>query len=131
MKSHLEFRSDAFPPQPGEDEQINPGRWGRALADFLRAELSARGFPGAEPYAEDWGWAVPIDNAGYALWVGCGNRDGDGNGFLCFIEPSKPTIRKLFRRIDVRERVAAVAMAMEQALAGRKDVHEMRWWPDK
>jgi hypothetical protein len=127
MRVHLEFRSDAFPAQPGEDEEVNPGRWGKALAGFLRAELSARGLGGGEPYAEDWGWAIPIDNAEYAIWVGCGNRDGEENGFLCFIEPGKPTIRKLFRKIDVRARVEAVAAALEQALASRKDVYDMHW----
>jgi hypothetical protein len=130
MRSHLNFRSTAFPAQPGEDEQINPGRWGRALADFLRTELNARGFAGGEPYAEDWGWAVPIENPDYALWVGCGNLDGEENGFLCFIEPGKPTIRKLFRKIDVRKRVESVAVAMERALTGHSDVHDLRWWSE-
>ncbi|MEZ4222541.1 MAG: hypothetical protein R3B13_16495 [Polyangiaceae bacterium] len=130
MRSHLEFRSDAFPARPGEDDEVNPGRWGRSLADFLRAELNARGFTGGEPYAEDWGWAVPIDNPDYPLWVGCGNLDGEDDGFLCFVEPSKPFIRKLFRKIDVQARVESVAAAMEEALASREDVHDMRWWPE-
>ena len=30
-RSHVEFRSDAFPARPGEEQQINPGRWGAAL----------------------------------------------------------------------------------------------------
>jgi hypothetical protein len=130
MRTHLDFRSTAFPAQPGEEEQINPGRWGRALANFLRTELNARGLTGGEPYAEDWGWAVPIENADYALWVGCGNLDGEPDGFLCFIEPSRPAIRKLFRKIDVRERVETVAEAMEQTLTGRSDVRDFRWWSE-
>jgi hypothetical protein len=131
MRSHLEFRSGAFPAQPGEEEQINPGRWGRALATFLRSELNASGFTGGEPYPEDWGWGVPIDNPEYALWVGCGNLDGEEEGFLCFIEPSKPFVRKLFRKIDVTARVEAVAVALEQALRNHPDVRDMRWWSDE
>jgi len=32
MRTHLEFRSDAFRAEPGEEEKINPERWGAALA---------------------------------------------------------------------------------------------------
>lgn len=127
MRTQLEFHSDVFPALPGEDEEINPGRRGRRLADFLRAELAARGLPGGEPYAEDWGWAVPIENAQYPLWVGCGNIDEDENGFVCFIEPGKPFIRKLFRKIDTRERVEQVATALEQALGAHPKVTDLRW----
>ena len=131
MRTHFEFRSSAFPAQPGEEEQINPGRWGKSLADFLRAELTARGLGGGEPYAEDWGWAVPIENPEYPLWVGCGNLDEEQDGFLCFIEPSKPTLRKLFRKIDVQDRVEVVAAALETALLARPDVKGLRWWSDQ
>ena len=127
MRTQLEFHSDAFPALPGEDEQINPGRWGKQLADFIRSELSARSLPGGEPYAEDWGWAVPIDNIDYPLWVGCGNLDGDENGFLCFIEPSKSSARKLFRKIDTRERVEQVAVALDQALGSHPKVTNLHW----
>ena len=112
---------------PGEDEQINPGRWGKRLADFLRSELSARGLPGGEPYAEDWGWAVPIENEEFPLWVGCGNLDGEERGFLCFIEPSRPTIRKLFRKIDTRERIEQVATALDQVLGSHPQVTNLQW----
>jgi hypothetical protein len=130
VRTQLEFRSPAFPALPGEDEQINPGRWGKRLADYLRAELTARGFTGGEPYAEDWGWAIPLDNPDYPLWVGCGNLDGDEDGFLCFIEPSKPTVRKLFKKFDVRDRVEQVAVAIEQILTGNPQVRDLRWWRD-
>lgn len=130
MRTHFEFHSKAFPALPGEEEQINPGRWGKRLADFLRAELNARGLVGGEPYAEDWGWAVPIDNPEYALWVGCGNLDDDEDGFLCFVEPSKPYVRKIFRKIDVRARVEQVASALEQAVAAHPQTQGLKWWPE-
>jgi hypothetical protein len=127
VRTQLEFNSDAFPALPGEDEQINPGRWGKRLADYLRAELSARGLPGGEPYAEDWGWEIPIDNAEFGIFVGCGNIDGEEKSFLCFIDPSKPTIRKLFRKIDTRERIEQVATALYEALSAHPKVTDLRW----
>ena len=39
MKTHLEFTSSAFPAYPGEDKQINPGIFGKRLAEFLAENL--------------------------------------------------------------------------------------------
>jgi hypothetical protein len=33
MKTQVEFRSSKFPPYEGEEEQINPGLWGKRLAE--------------------------------------------------------------------------------------------------
>ncbi len=34
MLTHMEFRSDRFPPYEGEEQQVNPGLWGKRLAEF-------------------------------------------------------------------------------------------------
>jgi hypothetical protein len=39
MKTHVEFRSDDFPPYEDEDELVNPGVYGKRLAEFLVAGL--------------------------------------------------------------------------------------------
>lgn len=131
MRTHVEFRSDAFPAEVGEEALINPGRWGKVLADYLRAELSARGLVGPLPYAEDWGWAIPLDNPDFSLWVGCGNYEERPDGFLCFIEPSKPYVRRYLRRIDTRSKVEAVAAAIDGALRANLRIREILWWtPD-
>jgi hypothetical protein len=142
MKTHLEFRSDAFPAQPGEEEEVNPGRWGRLLADYLCTELRARGFAGQGPFAEDWGWLIPLENDKFALWIGCGNIERDaasalesdpapGDQFLCFIEPSTPFVRKMFRKIDTTARVSELAAALEAALRAHPGVRDSRWWTDQ
>lgn len=64
MRTHVEFRSDAFPAEAGEEEAVNPGRWGTAVARFLRQELSNRGLPGREPVAEDWGYCIQPEGGG-------------------------------------------------------------------
>jgi hypothetical protein len=131
MRTHVEFRSSEFPAQPGEDEQINPGRYGKSLADYLREQLTARGISAGEPYAEDWGWAVPIDNPEFPLWIGCGNYEEYPDGFLCFIEPRKPYVRKLFRKIDTTAAVGRVASALDAILQSHPKVREVRWWSEE
>ena len=58
-RSHVEFRSDAFPARPGEEQQINPGRWGAALVEYLKPELASRGFTPKAIYTEDWVQTTP------------------------------------------------------------------------
>lgn len=67
------FVHDRFPPYDGEEEQINPGLWGKRLAEFLRDNLGKEGFGTEEPIAEDWGWMVPVANEQFRLWIGCGH----------------------------------------------------------
>jgi len=33
MKTQVEFRSSKFPPYEGAQQQINPGLWGKRLAE--------------------------------------------------------------------------------------------------
>jgi len=40
-RPHVEFRSDNFAARPGEEQQINSGRWGAALVDYLEPQLAA------------------------------------------------------------------------------------------
>jgi hypothetical protein len=126
MRTHVEFRSSGFPAQPGEDELVNPGIFGKSLASHLREQLAARGFVTGEPYAEDWGWAVPIENTEIPLWVGCGNYEEYADGFLCFIEPSKPFVRKLLRKIDTTAMVERIATALDSILCAHPDVRDIR-----
>ena len=89
MKTHVQFRSDAFPPYDGEEDEINPGRYGKRVAEFLVRGLKDKGFEPLDPVAEDWGWVVPIKNDGFNLWIGCGNYDEyPDDGFVCFIDQS-------------------------------------------
>jgi hypothetical protein len=128
MQTHVEFRSDRFPPLDGEEERVNPGLWGKRLADFLREGLHNQGFETGEPIAEDWGWVVPVLNAPFRLWIGCGSYQQYPDGFLCFIEPHTPSIRKLFKKIDTRERIAALQRAMDKVLTEEAGIRAKRWW---
>jgi hypothetical protein len=130
MKTHVEFRSTAFPPLESEEDEINPGRWGRRLAEYLKAEFEAEGVQTEEIYCEDWGVALPIKNAEFPLWIGCGNYEEYEDGFLCFIEPSKPFIRRLFRKIETATRVGEISVILDKILQKNPEVAEVRWWDE-
>lgn len=128
MKTHVEFRSSAFPAYEGEEEEINPGRWGKRLAQFLKSKMDEFNVPTDEIYLEDWGVAIPIKNEEFPMWIGCGNYEEHEDGFLCFIEPSKPVVRRWFRKIDTTARVEQVSNTLNKILFNSPDIHDIRWW---
>lgn len=67
----LEFESSAFAVIPGEDEETNPGIYGKALAQWLAEQLRAAGFSAGEAFAEDFGWCVPVKAKPHSLYVAC------------------------------------------------------------
>ena len=127
MKTHVEFRSARFPPYEGEEAQINPGLWGRRLAEYLKAQLATRRMATGEVIVEDWGCALPVQREPFDLWIGCGHQYGDDDVFLCFIEPSKPTIRKWFRKIDTTVHVGRVAALLDEILRADPDIRDVHW----
>lgn len=127
MKTHVEFRSDSFPAYPGEEDDINPGIWGKRLAEFVHVGLKEHGFEVLEPFSEDWGWMVEIRNEAFPLWVGCANV-GDEGYFACFIEPSKPFVRKLlFKKISTEADVTKLQTALDSILSSEPSIEEIRW----
>jgi len=128
MQTLVEFRSDRFPAYEEEEEQVNLGLWGRRLAEFLCERLAAEGFRTGNLLAEDWGWRFDVVNPEFALWVACGHYQEYPDGYLCSIEPHQPSIRKLFRKVDTRERVAALRDALDKVLTEADGVRDKIWW---
>jgi hypothetical protein len=130
MRTHLEFRSIEFPAYPDEEEVINPGRFGKRLAEFLMAELPRSGFEIASVNAEDWGWRIDLKHDAFPLRIGCGNYEEYGDGFLCFIEPSKPYVRRLFRRISTASSVDRLAVSLDTIVRSSGKARQLRWWSE-
>lgn len=128
MKTYVEFKSDQFPAYEGEEEEINPGRWGKRLAEFLSQFLSNDGIIVEEIFSEDWGWVIPIKNKDYRLWIGCGNYDEYQDGFLCFIEPSEPFIKRFFKKISTVGKVTEIANSLDRVLSAEPKIRDVKWW---
>lgn len=127
MKTQVEFRSSKFPPYEGEEEQINPGSWGKRLAEYLVQKLAEKGIATDEMVAEDWGWYVPVRNEGLRLALCCGHQSGDDDGFLCFTDPSTPIAKKFFKKIDTTPQLTRLTEALQQILASDPDIRDIVW----
>lgn len=130
MQTHLEFRSARFRDPEGGGNSYNPEIYGRTLAGFLSEQFSRQGFAGTV-IEEDWGWMIELARDPFPLWLGCGSySDTDPDSWLVFIEPSKPSVRRWFRRFDTREAVADIASRLEQVLTTQGDATALKWWSD-
>ena len=127
MKTQVTFRSSKFPPYDGEEELINPGLWGKRLAEYLVEKLSLLGIQSEEIIAEDWGWYIPIKNEGSTLAICCGHQNGDDDEFLCFTEPKTPIIKKLFKKIDVSAHLGQLVGALEKILSSDPEIKDVTW----
>jgi len=129
MKTYVEFRSDRFPPFEDGSEEVNPGIFGKRLAEFLKEGLKRKGLIPQEIIAEDWGYIVPLQNEGFSLWVGCSNFSETSDRFLCFIEPDHAIIYRywFFGKIDATEQIEKVHRAMDELLTEREGVFEKKW----
>ena len=127
MKTHVEFRSAKFPAYEGEEEQINPGLWGKRLAEYLVRKLSERCIATEEIISEDWGWYVPVRNEGFRLAICCGHQNGDDDEFLCFTDPSTPIVKKLFKKIDATAQLTRLTEALQQILASDPEIRDIVW----
>jgi hypothetical protein len=67
------FKSSLFEIEPGEDDEINPGIFGRQLAVWMKQQLEARGYTVDDVINEDWGRCLMCQRSPFSLWVGVGS----------------------------------------------------------
>jgi hypothetical protein len=67
------FKSSLFEIEPGEDDEINPGIYGRQLAAWMKQRLEARGYAVDDVINEDWGRCLMCQRSPFSLWVGVGS----------------------------------------------------------
>jgi hypothetical protein len=131
MKTQVEFRSSKFPPYEGEEDEINPGLWGKRLTEYLASELAKKGIDTDEMIVEDWGCYLPVRNEGFDLALCCGHQYGDDDQFLVFTEPSTPKVKKLFRTIDAEPQLTRILDALRKILESDTDIREIVWGDPK
>ena len=127
MQTQVEFRSSKFPPYDGEEEEINPGLWGKRLTEYLAQKLAERGIETEAMVVEDWGCYLPIRNDAFRLALCCGHQNGDDDQFLVFTDPATPKVKKLFRTLDVTDELTRLLSSLRAILESDSDIREIVW----
>jgi hypothetical protein len=127
MHTQVEFRSSKFPAYKGEEEEINPGLWGKRLTEYLEKKLAERGIETEEFIVEDWGCYLPVKNEGFRLALCCGHQGGDDDQLLVFTDPSTARVKKLFRTIDATAPLTRLLDAVRDILAADPDISDIVW----
>ena len=122
----LEFESSAFAIVPGEDEQTNPGIYGKALAQWISEQLAARGFSVGEVIAEDFGWCVPLKSKAPHLFVACANGDEKQNQWRVFAFAEGGTLARLFGKDTGADALASLFAVVKQTLQSTPSVKGLR-----
>jgi len=131
MKTQVEFRSSKFPPYDGEEEEINPGLWGKRLTEYLAKALAERGIETEEMAIEDWGCYLPIQNEDFPLALCCGHQNNDDDQFLVFTDPSTPKVKKWFRTIDATPQLTKLLDTLNTILNDDPEIHDITWCEPK
>ena len=123
------FKSSKFEIEPGEDDEINPGIYGRQLAAWLKSRLEDLGYEVEGVINEDWGRCLMCSRDPFMLWVGCANMTDlsipvdapppakESITWHCFATAELFFWRKLFRRIDSDSAVAKLHADLGAILA--------------
>ena len=127
MKSPLLlFTSSGFPPVPGEDDETNPGIFGKELAEWLVDRLREAGVSAGEAIAEDFGWCVPVGGGPHALYVACAST-GEADGWTVFVFAEGGLLKRLFARDTRAESVESLFSVVRRCLEAEpsiRGIHE-------
>jgi len=125
VSDRVTFRSSAFPVEPGEDGETNPGIYGRSLASWVARQLQGRGVPVEGTIAEDFGRCVLVKRKPFMLWVGCASLDGRKDHWQMFIALERGFIGRFWGGRDAERALAQLRehfRAMLGEIPGGSDV---------
>jgi hypothetical protein len=127
MNTLVTFQSNKFPPYDGEEDLINPGLWGKRLAEYLVTKLNERGIQTEDIIPEDWGWYIPVKNLGAKMALCCGHQNGEKTDLMVFTDPPTPIIKKLFKRIDISEELDKLVSTVDLILKADQEIKNVQW----
>lgn len=109
--NYVIINSGLFPVLKGEDEElINPGTYGKALAVFIREQLEAKGYNFSFIVCEDFGWWVEFKGLPFHLGIICRVLPDKNDNFLCglSIEEGKVWSWKRFWFVDTTNVIKSI-----------------------
>ena len=128
MRDHVRFRSPAFTPADVEPGQVNRERYGYALASWVAARLTERGFAPDGPEPDDWGWLLGLVQDGRAVRVGCGNVDGSVSEWVVFVDVAQPGLLARLTGRAAPNAAYGIVAAIHGALEASGHAEEIEWF---
>jgi hypothetical protein len=122
---HLIFESSAFPPAPGEDEETNPGIYGRALSEWLAEELRRAGYEVKRLVAEDFGRLIEVAQPGCKLFVATASTNDSANEWRVFAFSEFGFLAKL-RGASGAEAVSKLMATLKGILSAKSEIRALR-----
>lgn len=120
------FESAAFAVTPGEDEQTNPGIYGKSLALWLAEQLRSAGFSTGAIIAEDFGWCIPVDSKPHSLYVACAGTGEKQDQWRVFAFAEGGIFARLRGRDSSAESLATLFAALRRCVESAPNIRALR-----
>ena len=121
----LRFESSAFSIAPGEDEETNPGIFGKALAQWLSEQLATRGFKVTGVFPEDFAWCIGVDSNPHASFVACSNTPDHNTQWGVFVVSEGGLLSRLFGKDKRQEVVASLYSEIKEILSASPSINAL------
>lgn len=118
----LHFESKAFSISEGEDEETNPGIFGKALAEWLAQQLERRGVPTSGVIAEDFGWCVAISSNPHKLYVACSSGEAGAASWQLFSFVEGGALNRLFGKDRSAEELNELHLKVRDILSNEASI---------
>lgn len=123
---HFIFESSAFPPVPGEDEETNPGIFGRGLSEWLAEELRSAGYEVKRLVAEDFGRLIEVAQPGCKLYVAASSTDDTATEWRVFAFSEFGFLARLRGAPSGAEAVSTLMAALRGILSASSKIRALR-----
>jgi hypothetical protein len=113
--SHI-IRTSAFPIERGEDADTNPGVFGRSLANYVAAQMRARGWHVEGIIPGDFGYSVMLARKPLMLWIACGNRNESTDEWVAFAVAEGGVLKRALGKVNPPAEVDRVSDALGEIM---------------
>jgi hypothetical protein len=127
ITDQVEFSSSHFAIDPGEDDETNPGVYGRSLASWIAAQLERRGVPVEGLVAEDFGRCVMVRRRSFRLFIVCASADDGGMRWRMFIVLEQGPLSRLLRGAQAQAELARLRQQFRAIVADIPQVTDVAW----
>ena len=123
---HFIFESSAFPAAPHEDEETNPGIFGRGLSEWLAEQLRGAGYEVKRLVAEDFGQLIEVEQPGCRLYVAVSSTDETATEWRVFAFAEFGLFAKLRGTPGGTEAVSKLMATLKEILSASSNIRALR-----